>query len=133
FVLSLMRKHILSHATTKLDIILSTKVFRKLTHLPIGFFTKRQTGDTVVRIKELESIRSFVSGYGLTVLIDFPFSLIILAVMFMFSAEITLIAILGIIMFFVVYGVVNPFLKERLHQKHKMTVDNQSYLVEAVR
>lgn len=35
--------------------------------------------------------------------------------------------------FFVVYGVVNPFLKERLHQKHKMTVDNQSYLVEAVR
>lgn len=133
FVLSLLRKHILSHATTKLDVILSARVFQKLTQLPIGFFTKRQTGDTVVRIKELESIRNFISGHGLTALIDFPFSIIILGVMFLFSPQITLIALIGVVLFFVVYGVVSPFLKDRLHQKHKMTVDNQSYLVETVR
>lgn len=133
FVLSLLRKHILSHATTKLDVILSARVFQKLTQLPIGFFSKRQTGDTVIRIKELESIRSFISGHGLSALIDFPFSLIILGVMFLFSPEITLIAVIGVVLFFVVYGLVSPFLKDRLHQKHKMTVDNQSYLVETVR
>lgn len=133
FVLSLLRKHILNHATTKLDVILSARVFQKLTQLPIAFFSKRQTGDTVVRIKELESIRSFISGHGLAALIDFPFSIIILGVMFLFSPQITLIAVIGVVLFFIVYGVVSPFLKDRLQQKHQMTVDNQSYLVETVR
>lgn len=133
FVLGFMRKHVLSHATTKLDVLLSARIFEKLTHLPIAFFSQRRTGDTVVRIKELESIRGFVSGQGLSTLIDFPFTLIILVVMFLFSPQMTLVAVIAMVLLFVVYGVVSPKLKDRMTQKHQMTVDNQSYLVEMVR
>jgi len=133
FILTMLRKHILSHATAKLDVILSAKVFTKLTRLPIHFFSQRQTGDTVNRLKELESIRSFISGHGLTALIDFPFSIIILGVMFLFSPTITMVAVIAIVLFFVLYAVIGPLLKDRVNEKHKVSVDNQSYLVETVR
>lgn len=132
FLIGLFRKHLLSHATTKVDVILAAKVFRHLVHLPISFFTRRQAGDTAMRIRELESIRAFITGSGLTVLIDFPFAFLLAGLMYLFSPALTMIVLAGIVVCFVVYAITYPFLKDRLQQKYKLSTDNQSYLVEAV-
>jgi subfamily B ATP-binding cassette protein HlyB/CyaB len=132
FLIGLFRKHLLTHATTKVDVILAAKVFRHLVHLPISFFTGRQTGDTVTRIKELDSIRGFITGSGITVLIDFPFAFLLAGLMFLFSPVLTTIVLIGIVICFVVYAITSPFLKDRLHEKYKLNTDNQSYLVESV-
>lgn len=132
FIIGLFRKHLLTHATTKVDVILAAKVFRHLVHLPIAFFTKRQAGDTAMRIRELESIRAFITGSGITVLIDFPFAFLLAALMYLFSPVLTVIVLIGIVVCFVVYAIASPFLKDHLQEKYKMSTDNQSYLVEAV-
>ena len=133
YLIGLFRKHLLTHATTKVDVILNAKVFRHLIHLPMGFFSSRQTGDTVTRIKELEGIRNFISGTGLTVLIDFPFAFLLAALMYLFSPTLTWVVLAGIGLCFVVYALASPFLKDRIKEKYRLDVDNQSYLVEAVR
>ena len=133
YLIGLFRKNLLTHATTKVDVILNAKVFRHLIHLPMGFFTGRQTGDTVTRIKELEGIRNFISGTGLTVLIDFPFAFLLAGLMYLFSPTLTWVVLAGIGLCFVVYAIASPFLKDRLKEKYRLDVDNQSYLVEAVR
>ena len=98
----------------------------------LNFFSSRQTGDTVTRLKELESIRAFISGTGLTVLIDFPFAILIAGLMFLFSPTLTTVVLIGILLCFIVYALASPFLKDRLKEKYKIDVDNQSYLVESV-
>ena len=133
YLIGLFRKNLLTHATTKVDVTLNAKVFRHLIHLPMGFFTGRQTGDTVTRIKELEGIRNFISGTGLTVLIDFPFAFLLAGLMYLFSPTLTWVVLAGIGLCFVVYAIASPFLKDRLKEKYRLDVDNQSYLVEAVR
>lgn len=84
FILGFSRKHLLSHMTSIIDVTMVSKFFRHLTSLPLSFFTSKQSGDTVARFKEIESIRNFISSNLLTTIIDFPFGIIFIIVMFLF-------------------------------------------------
>ncbi len=132
FILGFSRKHILSHMTSVIDVTMVSKFFKHLTSLPLSFFTSKQSGDTVARFKEVEFIRNFISSNLLTTIIDFPFGIIFLIVMFLFSPTLTVIVLLAIITIFILYGIVNPILKERLKKKLQLSTDSQSYLYDCV-
>ncbi|WP_052502688.1 peptidase domain-containing ABC transporter [Halarcobacter anaerophilus] len=132
FIISYSRKHLLSHMTTIIDVTMVSKFFRHLTSLPLSFFSSKQSGDTVARFKEVEYIRNFVSSSLLTSIIDFPFGIIFLIVMFLFSPALTAIVIISIISIFVLYGIANPILKERLKKKLQLSTDSQSYLFDCI-
>ena len=61
-VLSAIRSYVSSHTTSKLDIELGARLFRHLLQLPISYFHSRRVGDSVARVRELESIRSLLDG-----------------------------------------------------------------------
>jgi len=132
FVISYSRKHLLSHMTSIIDVTMVSKFFRHLTSLPLSFFSSKQSGDVVARFKEVESIRSFISSGLLTSFIDFPFGIIFLIVMFLFSPALTIIVLIAIVIIFLLYGVANPILKERLKKKLQLSTDSQSYLFDCV-
>lgn len=132
FVISYSRKHLLSHMTAIVDITMVSKFFRHLTSLPLSFYGNKQSGDTVARFKEIEYIRNFISSNLLTSFIDFPFGIIFLIVMFLFSPMLTLFVLVAIIMIFILYGVANPILKERLKKKLQLSTDSQSYLFDCI-
>jgi len=132
FIIGYFRKHLLSHVTNIVDVTMVSKFFRHLTSLPLSFFSAKQSGDTVARFKEIESIRNFISSGFLSVIIDFPFGLIFIIVMFMFSPTLTAIVIVAIVLIFLLYGVANAILKERLKKKIQLSNDSQSYLFDCV-
>lgn len=132
FILGFSRKHLLSHMTSIIDITMVSKFFRHLTSLPLSFFSMKQSGDTVARFKEVESIRNFISSNLLTTIIDFPFGIIFLLVMFLFSPLLTVFVFIAVILIFVLYGIVNPILKERLKKKLQLSTDSQSYLFDCI-
>lgn len=132
FILGFSRKHLLSHMTSIIDVTMVAKFFRHLTSLPLSFFTSKQSGDTVARFKEIEFIRNFISSNLLTTIIDFPFGIIFIIVMFLFSPTLTFFVLIAIICIFVLYGVVNPILKERLKKKLELSTDSQSYLFDCI-
>ncbi len=57
------------------------QLFHHLLALPIGYFQARRVGDSVARVRELENIRSFLTGSALTLVIDLIFTFVFLAVM----------------------------------------------------
>jgi len=132
FVISYSRKHLLSHMTAIIDITMISKFFRHLTSLPLGFFSSKQSGDVVARFKEVESIRNFISSGLLSSFIDFPFGIIFLVVMFLFSVKLTIIVLIAIVVIFLLYAVANPILKERLKKKLQLSTDCQSYLFDCI-
>ncbi|MCG3663715.1 type I secretion system permease/ATPase [Aliarcobacter butzleri] len=132
FIISYSRKHLLSHMTSIIDVTMVSKFFRHLTSLPLSFFSSKQSGDVVARFKEVESIRNFISSGLLTSIIDFPFGIIFLVVMFLFSPSLTIIVLIAIIVIFLLYGLANPILKERLKKKLQLSTDSQSYLFDCV-
>jgi subfamily B ATP-binding cassette protein HlyB/CyaB len=83
--LQYLRSYALSHTTSRIDVELGSRVFDHLLRLPLSYFETRPTGQTVARVREVETIRNFLTGQGLSSVIDLLFALVFVAVMFLYS------------------------------------------------
>ena len=89
-VLGALRTFVFSHTTNRIDVELGARLFNHLLSLPLAYFQSRRVGDSVARVRELENIRSFLTGSALTLVIDLLFTVVFLAVMFFYSALVDL-------------------------------------------
>lgn len=131
-VLGALRAYLLSHATHRLDLELGRRLFRHLLGLPLAYFDARRVGDTVARMHELEGVRRFLTGSALTLLLDLCFTVVFIAVMFLFSPFLTAVVLLSLPVLFGVSFFITPLLRGRLDDKFARGAENQSFLVEAV-
>ena len=58
-ILQYLRTYALSHTTSRIDVELGSRLFNHLLRLPLAYFETRPTGQTVARVRELETIRAF--------------------------------------------------------------------------
>ncbi len=131
-VLSIARNYILVHTTSKIDVILSCRLFDHLFRLPLRYFENRRIGDTVARVRELENIRRFLTGVPLMTALDCVFLIFYVIILFSYSAVLTWIT-LGVIPLLALISLfVTPILRERLNDQFNCGAESQSYLVEAV-
>ena len=91
--LQYLRTYALSHTTNRIDVELGQRLFRHLARLPVSYFETRPTGQTVARVRELETIRSFLTGQGLFSALDLFFAFVFIAVLFAYSWKLTLIVL----------------------------------------
>ena len=64
-VLQYLRTYMLAHTTNRIDVELGRRLFHHLLRLPLAYFETRSAGQTVARMRELETIRNFLTGQGL--------------------------------------------------------------------
>jgi len=131
-VLNALRAYIFSHTTSRIDVELGSKLFQHLVRLPLSYFQARNVGDSVARVRELENIRSFLTGNAMTVVLDVLFSVIFLAVMMAYSVPLTLIVLMSLPLYFGLSLAVIPILRRRLDVKFERGAANQSMLVETI-
>jgi subfamily B ATP-binding cassette protein HlyB/CyaB len=127
-----LRSYVFSHTTSRIDVELGARLFRHLVQLPLAYFQARRVGDSVARVRELENIRSFLTGNAMTVLLDVMFSVVFIAVMFFYSVPLTLIVLVSLPLYFGLSLAVVPILRKRLDVKFARGAENQSMLVETV-
>lgn len=130
--LSIARSYVFAHTTSKIDVILSCRLFKHLFSLPLRYFESRRVGDTIARVKELENIRRFLTGVPLNTLLDALFIIVYIIIMYFYSVTLTNVTLISLPILAAITAVITPILKERLDDKFKAGADQQSYLVEAV-
>ncbi|MEY2842790.1 MAG: hypothetical protein RI920_827, partial [Pseudomonadota bacterium] len=127
-----LRAYVFSHTTSRMDVELGARLFRHLLQLPLAYFQARRVGDSVARVRELENIRSFLTGQALTLVLDVAFSVLFIGVMLLYSVPLTLIVLISLpIYMMIILGVV-PILRGRLNEKFARGAENQSMLVETI-
>jgi subfamily B ATP-binding cassette protein HlyB/CyaB len=127
-----IRSYSFAHTSSKIDVELGARLFRHLLDLPIAYFQSRRVGDSVARIKELENIRSFLTGNAMTILLDLCFSFVFLSVMLWYSPQLTLVVVLSIPAYGIISLLFTPVLRARLNEKFNRSAENQSFLVETI-
>lgn len=130
--LSIARNYVFAHTTSKIDVILSCRLFKHLFSLPLRYFETRRVGDTIARVRELENIRRFLTGVPLNTLLDALFIIVYIIIMYFYSVRLTNITLLSLPLLAGITAIITPILKERLDDKFKAGADQQSYLVETV-
>lgn len=127
-----MRQYLISHTGNRVDAVLATAVFRHLFRLPLPYFEHRPTGVTVARLHGVETIREFITGATISFALDLPFLVIILAVMFWYSWQLSLIALAIVVALAIASALVTPIWREKLNRQFMLGARNQAFVTEYV-
>src|SRR5262249_26265348 len=131
-ILGFLRTSPFAHPTTRMDVDLGARLFRHLVALPIAYFQARRVGDSVARVRELENIRNFLTSSALTLVIDLFFTLVFLAVMFVYSPLLTAIVLGSLPIYIAISAAATPLFRRRLDEKFQRGAENEAFLVESV-
>ena len=127
-----LRAYLFLNTTNKIDVTLSLHLFKKVTELPAKYFDKWQVGDVVSRMNELETIRGFLTGTALTVVLDVIFATVYLIVMFLYSNVLSYIVWITIPIYVVLNAVVAPIYKRRINERFLLASENNSFNIETI-
>jgi subfamily B ATP-binding cassette protein HlyB/CyaB len=130
--LSWARQYLVLHTGNRIDALLGSRVFAHLLRLPVGYFEQRPTGALVARLHGVETIREFITGAAVTLVLDVPCMLIFLAVMFFYSWQLSLIALGFVLVTALLSLAVTPSLRARLNEQFLQGARNQAFLTEYV-
>jgi subfamily B ATP-binding cassette protein HlyB/CyaB len=127
-----LRTRLYSETSQKIDVELGAKLYRHLLGLPVAYFEARRVGDIAMRVRQLETIREFLTNASLTVLVDPMFTVVFLVVMFFYSKKLLLITLLSIPAYFLVALLVTKPLRDRVEEKFERGAANNALLVESI-
>ncbi len=130
--LSGLRTYVFAHTASRIDVELGSRLFQHLVNLPLAYFQARRVGDSVARVRELENIRSFLTGNSITLVLDVLFSVVFIAVMFVYSGWLTLVVLLSLPLYFLISLLITPLLRARLNESFNRGAENQAFLVETI-
>ena len=128
--LSWLRQYLVLHTGNRVDAVLGSSVFERLFKLPPLYFQHRPTGVIAARLHGIDTIREFIASAAVTLVLDLPFLLIFVAVMFTYSVTLTLI-VLGILGVIVGLSLlIAPLFQSRLQRQFQLGARNQAFLTE---
>jgi len=128
--MSWVRQYLVTHTGNRIDSVLGAQVFAHLFRLPLRYFEHRSTGTLVARLQGIESIREFLSGAAVTLILDVPFLVIYLAIMFYYSRLLSVAALAMLLLIVLLSLAITPVLRERLNQQFLLGARNQSFVTE---
>lgn len=127
-----IRNYLLTHTTNRVDVELGSRLYGHLMGLPLAYFEARQVGQNVARVRELDTIRNFITGTALTLVIDLFFVFVFLAVMWYYSPTLTWIVLATIPFYVILSIIITPILRHRLDEKFKHGAANTAFLTESM-
>lgn len=130
--MSWLRQYLIIHTGNRVDAVLASQVFRRLLSLFLPYFESRPTGTLVARLQGVETIREFVAGAAVSLLLDLPFLAIFIAIMFWYSWQLSLVALLFLGLIAAASIAVTPVLRERLNRQFLLGARNQAFLTEYI-
>jgi subfamily B ATP-binding cassette protein HlyB/CyaB len=130
--LSWLRQYLIVHTGNRVDAVLGGTVFERLFKLPPMYFQHRATGVIAARLQGVETIREFIASAGVTLVLDFPFLLIFVGIMFYYSVVLSLIVLAVLSVIAIMSMLVAPLFQRRLQHQFQLGARNQAFLTEYV-
>jgi ATP-binding cassette subfamily B protein len=127
-----LRTFLFVDTTNRIDLSLGSSIIDHLLRLPLSFFDRRPVGEVSSRIGELEKIRSFLTGTALTAILDSAFSVIYIAVMFIYSWQLTLVTLSVVPLLLIITILVSPLIRAQIQKRAIANAKTQSHLVEVL-
>jgi ATP-binding cassette, subfamily B, bacterial HlyB/CyaB len=127
-----LRQYLLDHTANRLDIALIVGFIRHTLLLPLSFFESRYVGDIISRVQENRKIQRFLSGEALSILLDLLTVFIYVGMMFWYSWQMALLALVVVPPFLLLAFIATPFLQRISREIFNAYAKESSYLIEAL-
>jgi subfamily B ATP-binding cassette protein HlyB/CyaB len=130
--LSWARQYLILHTGNRVDAVLGSQVFEHLLKLPPRYYEHRPTGVVITRVHAVETIREFITGAAIALILDLPFLVVFLAIMFWYSWLLTLIALGFLATITIISLAIVPTLRNRINKQFLLGARNQAFLTEYI-
>jgi len=127
-----VRQYLVIHAGQHIDAVLGGAVFDHLLRLPPRYFENRPTGTLVARLQGVETIRDFLAGAGVALLLDIPFLLLFLGLMIHYSPTLSIVVLAMVCAIVLLSLAVTPMLRARVDRQFLAGARNQAFVTEFV-
>lgn len=127
-----VRQYLILHTGNRVDAVLGSTVLEHLFHLPPRYFEQRPTGVIAARLHGVENIREFIASAAVTLILDLPFLLIFVAIMFYYNVALTLVVIAILAVITAMSLLVAPVFQNRLNEQFLLGARNQAFVTEYV-
>ncbi|MBX9570231.1 MAG: type I secretion system permease/ATPase [Candidatus Obscuribacterales bacterium] len=132
FMGNVCRNNIFSRTANKVDVKLGAKLFKHLFSLPFYYFETRRVGDTLSKVREMETVRNFITQKSVSVIVDVVFASVYVILMLTYSVQLTLVVLGFTVALAAINVIVTPTFRNKLEEKFQMGAKNNSFLVEAL-
>jgi ATP-binding cassette subfamily B protein RaxB len=130
---STLRAFAVMYLSRMLSYQMSVNLFRHLIRLPIDYFEKRHTGDISTRFSSLKPIQKLLTSDIVSVVLDGMMATTTLIVLFVYSWQLTLISIAGLIIYFAVYWTAFPYIRNLKEKAIHFSGEEHSIFLESLR
>ncbi len=131
FFLKFTRGYMLEFAAKKSDIIMSSIIFEKVLDLKMSEHPK-SVGSFANNLKNFESVRSFFTTATMTAIIDLPFAVIFLAVIYYIGGNIVFVPIVTIFLILIYALFIRKPVRDSIEQSHEASAKKNGVLVETL-
>ncbi|MCY9845061.1 peptidase domain-containing ABC transporter [Vibrio caribbeanicus] len=127
-----LREYQYAHTANRIDIQLGLKLVQHLLGLPLLFFKSRQVGAIVTRVRELDTIREFLTGSMFTLSVELLFMFIFIYVMSILSSTLTVIFTLSLPIYILIAWWFTPRMQVAIEEQFTHAAVNTSFLTESI-
>jgi ATP-binding cassette, subfamily C, bacterial LapB len=130
-VMRQLRSYLIDVAGKKVDIIVSSKLFAKAIGIPLE---KRSPsiGGMAKQLGEFDNIRDILTSATITALVDLPFAVFFLLIIYVVSGDLALIPLFGGIIIIVYTLMMQPKLKAAIEESNKFSGLKHGHLIESL-
>ena len=132
-ILTAVRSWVVLYLSTTLNLQWLANVFSHLLRLPVSYFEKRHLGDVVSRFGTVTTIQRTLTSSFVEAMIDGVMAIATLAMMFVYSGMLTLVAIVAVLSYGLLRWVFYDPLKRATEEQIIHTAKQQSHFLETVR
>ncbi|WP_247871049.1 ABC transporter transmembrane domain-containing protein [Azospirillum sp. TSO5] len=132
FALRQIRGRALAHAGSRIARSISNATIERILMLPVGLSERAAIGTQIARVKDLESIRDFISQGQVAALFDVPFALFYLGVMALLGGPLALVPLGAVLVTAAIGAAVHPMVRARTGTTARADTERQEFFVEMV-
>ena len=131
FLAKMIRGHLTDIAGKKADLIISSAIFRRMMVLRLAD-RPASAGSYANNLREFESVREFMTSASLLVLVDLPFLLLFITVIFIVGGKLAIVPAIIIPIIIIVGFIVQRPLSRYINESMKESSQRQGLAVEAL-
>ncbi|SMH63042.1 peptidase domain-containing ABC transporter [Azospirillum agricola] len=132
FALRQIRGRALAHAGSRIARSISNATIERILMLPVGMSERANIGTQIARVKDLESIRDFISQGQVAALFDVPFALFYLIVMAVLGGPLALVPLAAVLITAGIGAAVHPLVRARTSSTARADTERQEFFVEMI-
>ncbi len=127
-----IKTYVVSFNSSRIGNIIGNEVFRRILFLPPAFTERAAIGTQVSRIKDFEIIRDFLASSAAMILLELPFILITLVVIFFLGGGVAMVPVAMIFLFFLTGIIIEPMVAEANAESSKASTRRQEFVLESL-